>query len=167
MRKIPFLEFPHWRVGAERRDAAPLRAMKLPWSNPKLPVIDLSRFHLEKSDAKAWMILRPQSEKEADALQKVLRTDAVMYRLTKGCVERRRRANIKKEENSVEFYSRLERIAVTPHDNFIAIESQLWIVKGEPTGRWTAYVCPPANYGELERDFDAEQVRINQEIRQL
>lgn len=137
--------------------------MKLPWK-PKLPVIDLSGFQLDKRDK--WMVVTARNEDEKQLLDKLLDLPALSKRLSKGLNERSRRV-ANKQENSVEFFSRLERIGVTPDDDFVAVESEIWVIAGKISSGWIAYICPQANYKDLEQDWDAEQVRIRKGIEQM
>jgi hypothetical protein len=142
--------------------------MKLPWS-PKLPVINLSGFHLEKPDKQPWITLAPKSEQENAALEKALDIPAVFKRFRIGLVQHRAKV-ANKQENSVEYFSRLERIGVTPSGNFVVVQNQVWIARIDGTkidGGWIAHVCPPENYKELERAFDIEEARIRKEIKDL
>jgi hypothetical protein len=130
--------------------------MKLPW-HPK--VVDLSGFELEDWDG--WMAVTCRSEEEKIALEKLINVPALLKRLSKE-FNRRRKPN--RPEGTVEYYSKLQRIGVTPQGSLVAIESKIWILDGKPNGGWFLYVCPRANYKELRRDFEEDQLRIGREM---
>jgi hypothetical protein len=105
--------------------------MKLPWS-PKLPVIDVSGFNLEKPDAHPWMTFWPKTEQENEALEKALDVDANLLRAAKEFGRHSRKvANY--DKNSIEYFSRLQTIGVTPSGNLVVLEIQTWIVEGYPS----------------------------------
>jgi len=140
--------------------------MKLPW---QLKVIDLSGFELEKWDG--WMAVAPRSEEEKAELEKLINMPEVqrsfrrwIKRLSKN-FHRRRKPN--RPEGTVKYYSKLERIGVTPQGSLVAFESKFWTIDGQPNGGWFVYICPRANYKELKRDFETEQVRIRKEMESL
>jgi hypothetical protein len=140
--------------------------MKLPRSR-KLPVINLSGFHLEKPDKQPWMTLAPKSEQENAALQKALDMPAVVKRFTVRLHQHRAKV-ARYDENSVEHFSTLERIGITANGNFVVVQNEVCrALYRNFDGGWIAHICPPQNYKELERAFDVEQARIRKEIKEL
>jgi hypothetical protein len=84
--------------------------MKLPWNPKKLPIIDLSRFPLEKPDEKPWMIVSERNEEESEAMQQLINMPEILERMSKSFKQHRVARLANNQDAGVEFFSRLERV---------------------------------------------------------